>query len=114
MPATALRCRICGTEHPLELVGVCSRCFGPLEPTYDWNELRSRVTRESIEAGPLNIWRYADLLPVEAPAEQRVAPGWTPLVSVPRLAADLGVGEIYLKLDTANPTHSFKDRVAAV
>jgi threonine synthase len=72
------------------------------------------VTREQIEAGPRSIWRYADLLPVEAPAEQRLAPGLTPLVRAQRLEEELGIGELWLKLDTANPTHSFKDRVVAV
>jgi threonine synthase len=51
---------------------------------------------------------------VAAPEDARVAPGLTPLVGAPRLAAALGVGELLLKLDTANPTHSFKDRVVAV
>ncbi len=114
MPAQALRCRICETDHGLEPVGVCSRCFGPLDPVYDWEELRRSVSRESIAAGPPSIWRYAPLLPVDAPAEQRLAPGLTPLVPAPRLAAAVGVGELLLKLDTANPTHSFKDRVVAV
>jgi threonine synthase len=111
MPATALRCRICETEFPLDPVGVCAKCFGPLEPIYAKDRV---VTREEIEAGPLNIWRYAPLLPVAAPAEQRLAPGFTPLVAAPRLASAVGVGELFLKLDTANPTHSFKDRVVAV
>ena len=75
---------------------------------------RPRSSRAGIEAGPLSIWRYAPLLPVAAPAEQRLAPGWTPLVAAPRLADEVGVGELWLKLDTANPTHSFKDRVVAV
>ena len=111
MPATALRCRICQTEFPLDPVGVCSRCFGPLEPIYAKDRT---VTRAEIEAGPPNIWRYAPLLPVTPPAEARLAPGNTPLVSAPRLASAVGVGELLLKLDTANPTHSFKDRVVAV
>src|SRR5262249_28685390 len=64
--------------------------------------------------GPQSLWRYSALLPVEAPAEQRLAPGLTPLVRAPRLAQHLGLGELWLKLDTANPTHSFKDRVVAV
>jgi len=114
VPATALRCRVCETPYPLEPVGVCSRCFGPLDPVYDRDEQRRTVTRESIEAGPHSIWRYADLLPVAPPAEQRLAPGLTPLVRAPRLSEALGVGELWLKLDTANPTHSFKDRVVAV
>ena len=111
MPATAPRCRICETEFPLDPVGVCVRCFGPLEPVYAKDRV---VTREQIEAGPPSIWRYAPLLPVAPPAEQRLAPGFTPLVTAPRLASAVGVGELYLKLDTANPTHSFKDRVVAV
>jgi threonine synthase len=114
LPATALRCRICESEYALEAVGSCARCFGPLDPVYDLEEQRRTVTRERIEAGPPSIWRYVDLLPVAAPAEQRLAPGLTPLVAAPRLAAELGLGELYLKLDTANPTHSFKDRVVAV
>jgi threonine synthase len=114
VPAQCLRCRICDREHALEAVGVCARCFGPLDPVYDRDELRRTVTREAIESGPPSLWRYAALLPVEPPAEQRLAPGLTPLVDAPRLADELGVGRLYLKLDTANPTHSFKDRVVAV
>src|SRR5262245_33523054 len=109
-----LSCRVCATEHPLEATGTCSRCFGPLDPVYDWDALRATVTRERIAAGPLSIWRYADLLPVSAAEEPRLAPGFTPLVPAPRLADDVGIGELWLKLDTANPTHSFKDRVVAV
>jgi threonine synthase len=114
MPAVSLCCRVCATEHPLEATGTCTRCFGPLDPTYDWDALRGRVSRASIEAGPASIWRYADLLPVTAPPDARLAPGMTPLVPAPRLAEKLGIGELWLKLDTANPTHSFKDRVVAV
>ena len=114
MPATALRCRVCETQYPLDPVGVCSKCFGPLDPVYDREEQRRVVSRERIEAGPRSIWRYADLLPVAPPAEQVLPPGWTPLVKAPRLAQALGIGELWLKLDTANPTHSFKDRVVAV
>jgi threonine synthase len=114
LSATALRCRNCETDHELEGIGICSRCWGPLDPVYDRGELARTVTRESIAAGPPSLWRYAPLLPVEPPAEQRLAPGLTPLVRAPRLAEALGVGELYLKLDTANPTHSFKDRVVAV
>ncbi len=114
MPATALHCRICETEHALEAVGTCPRCFGPLDPVYDWDAVAREFTREAIAAGPPSIWRYSALLPVEAPAEPQLAPGFTPLLPAPRLAAALGLGELWLKLDTANPTHSFKDRVVAV
>jgi threonine synthase len=114
VPAVSLRCRICEAEYALEAVGICSRCWGPLDPVYDDEQLARTATREAIEAGPPSLWRYAPFLPVEPPAEQRLAPGLTPLVTAPRLATAIGVGELFLKLDTANPTHSFKDRVVAV
>jgi len=114
MPAIGLRCRNCGHELGLEATGACVRCWGPLEPVYDLDELRPRLTRERIAAGPPSLWRYGALLPVETPAEPRLPPGLTPLVEAPRLAEALGLRELYLKLDTANPTHSFKDRVVAV
>jgi len=94
VPATALRCRICEKQYPLDPVGVCASCFGPLEPVYDRDEQRRTVSRESIAAGPASIWRYAPLLPVAAPAEQRLPAGLTPLVSAPRLAAAVGVGPV--------------------
>ena len=92
----ALRCRACEREVPLEPIGVCTRCFGPLEPVYDNAALRRELTRESIEAGPPSLWRYEALLPVAAPAEPRLAPGLTPLVGAPRLAEALGIGTLYL------------------
>src|SRR6478735_12193426 len=114
LSATALRCRICSAEHELEAVGTCSRCFAPLDRVDDWDVVERTFTREAIGAGPASIWRYAPLLPTDAPAVPRLAPGLTPLVAAPRLAEQLGIGELWLKLDTANPTHSFKDRVVAV
>ncbi len=114
MPATHLTCTRCGASQPTDAIGTCPSCFGPLEPAYDKGALRRTLTRERIASGPQSLWRYAPLLPVEPPAEQRLAPGFTPLVHSPRLAEELGLRELYLKLDTANPTHSFKDRVVAV
>jgi threonine synthase len=114
MAVDTLRCRVCEAEYPAVASGSCARCFGPLEPVYDWDELARTVTRESIEAGPRSLWRYEALLPSSAPANIKGGPGWTQLVSAPRLAAALGIGEVLLKLDHTNPTHSFKDRVVGV
>src|SRR6476619_345965 len=114
MPVEVLRCRVCESAYPAEANGICARCFGPLEPVYDWDEIARVVTRESIQAGPRSLWRYAALLPAEPPEDAASGPGFTPLVPAPRLASAIGVGEVWLKLDLANPTHSFKDRVVAV
>jgi threonine synthase len=114
MPVDVLRCRVCESDYPALANGICVRCFGPLEPVYDWDEIARVVTRERIQAGPHSLWRYADLLPAIPPDDAANGPGMTPLVPAPRLAGALGVGEVLLKLDLANPTHSFKDRVVAI
>lgn len=114
MSVDTLRCRICEAEYPAVASGVCLRCFGPLEPVYDWDQVARETSRAGIEAGPHSLWRYASLLPTPAPPDAVAGPGWTPLVPAPRIAKAVGVGEVYLKLDHTNPTHSFKDRVVAV
>src|SRR5689334_25069055 len=106
MSVELLRCRVCASDYPATANGICANCFGPLEPVYAWDELARTVSRASIEAGPRSLWRYAALLPADAPAGMESSPGFTPLVPAPRLAEALGVGEIFLKLDISNPTHS--------
>ncbi|GAA1896758.1 threonine synthase [Streptomyces sodiiphilus] len=115
-PAAALSCRECGQRTALGPVFACTSCFGPLEIAYDLPVSDPEGLRRRIEAGPANIWRYAPLLPVPADVADKpnMNPGWTPLVKADRLAAELGVtGGLYVKDDSANPTHSFKDRVVA-
>ncbi len=111
---SGLRCRECGRTYPAEALHVCDFCFGPLEVTYDYERVAAVVTRERIEAGPRTIWRYADLLPVADEHPVDLGAGFTPLVRADRLAAELGLGELWIKDDTANPTGSFKDRVVSV
>lgn len=115
-PARALVCRACSARYPLIAQHACYECFGPLEVDHDPTALAA-VTREQIEAGPRNIWRYAPLLPVGQDPAARVTldPGFTPLVAAPRLAAEVGLtAPLWVKDDSANPTHSFKDRVVSV
>ena len=112
MEDAALRCRVCETVTSSRLAEQCDRCDGPLDVAYDWNEIRSTVSRDEIAAGPASLWRYAPLLPV-SPDGHGLPAGWTPLIHADRLSGLLGI-ELWLKLETANPTQSFKDRIAAV
>ncbi|MGH9056464.1 MAG: threonine synthase [Acidimicrobiales bacterium] len=109
-----LRCRECGRVYPAEALHACDWCFGPLEVVYDYEAIRATVSRERIAAGPLSIWRYADLLPARAEGAVSLGGGFTPLVRADRLAAELGLGEVWIKNDALNPTGSFKDRVTSV
>jgi threonine synthase len=110
--ATGLTCRECGNTTPLGPFYACEMCFGPLEVGYDF----PRLTRADIQAGPPNIWRYAALLPVPADIASRptTQPGFTKLIRADGLAAELGMRRLWIKDDSGNPTHSFKDRVVAV
>ncbi|MCP9944291.1 threonine synthase [Streptomyces somaliensis] len=115
-PAAGLSCRECGERFPLGPVFACEHCFGPLEVAYDLPDCGPEELRRRIEAGPASIWRYAPLLPVPADVADRpnLHPGWTRLVKADNLARELGVtGGLYVKDDSGNPTHSFKDRVVA-
>ncbi|MBV8932667.1 MAG: threonine synthase [Kutzneria sp.] len=111
-PARALSCRECGHRIPLAAEFACSECFGPLEVAYEFG----RVRRADIENGPRSIWRYRDLLPVPPDVwhHANTEPGLTRLVRADRLGSALGFRTLWVKDDTGNPTHSFKDRVVAV
>ena len=110
-----LRCRECGGETPVAPLHVCETCFGPLEVVYDYDAIRRVLTRELIESRPHNLWRYRELLPVDGEPTVGLHSGFTPLVRADRLAAVLGVRELYVKDDSVNhPTFSYKDRVVSV
>jgi threonine synthase len=117
MPPESLRCKECQTVYPLDARYVCEQCFGPLEVAYagragsdsDPAELRRRI-----QAGPHSLWRYGDFLPVQTLPQGHLPAGWTPLLRADRLAERLGLNEVWIKNDAANPTHSFKDRVVSI
>ena len=114
MAPTTLSCKECGHTYPLEAHYVCEQCFGPLEVTYDHSGFDPAAAKRKIQAGPADIWRYADFLPLAERPRDPLQPGLTPLLRADRLAERLGLGEVWVKNDAANPTHSFKDRVVAV
>src|SRR5438105_2370017 len=125
MAVSHLECKECKAQYAAEALYVCERCFGPLEVVYarepgvrDVSELRRRI-----QGGPQNIWRYADFLPLAGgppgpsgrlASRVGLPAGCTPLIRADRLAERLGLGEVWVKNDAANPTHSFKDRVVSV
>ena len=125
MAAEKLRCKECGAEYPLEAL---LRLRALLRPAR--GRLRPRATRRrrrrcggGSRRGRGDIWRYADFLPLAGgppgpsnhlASRAGLPAGWTPLISADRLAERLGLREVWVKNDAANPTHSFKDRVVAV
>ncbi len=111
--ARALRCRKCGREYPLEPLNLCDFCLSPLEVNYDYKAMAETVSREKLAGGPLGMWRYRDMLPVEGEAVD-IGTGFTPLVKADNLGHELGLDQLYIKNDGLNPSYSFKDRPVSV
>ena len=115
MPPESLRCKECHTTYPLDARYVCEQCFGPLEVAYaSRSDADPEALKRRIQAGPHSLWRYGDFLPVQTAPRDVLQAGWTPLLRADRLAAELGLEEVWIKNDAANPTHSFKDRVVSI
>lgn len=109
-----LQCRECGQLYRAEARHVCDLCFGPVEVAYDYDLLRTVVSRESIERGPRTLWRYRAMLPIEGERVVDTHTGFTPLVRAENLGRALGLRNLWLKNDTVNPTFSFKDRPVSI
>ncbi|MBX3278096.1 MAG: threonine synthase [Acidobacteria bacterium] len=110
-----LKCRVCETPYPVEPLAICEECFGPLEVDYDYDAIKTKLTREEIASRPPTLWRYRELLPLDADPTVGLQTGFTPLIRADRLARTIGVRELYIKNDAvSHPSLSFKDRVVAV
>jgi len=114
---TGLRCLVCNEPYEYGNHLTCEKCGieGILDVQYDYDKIASTLTPEVLAHRPSNHWRYLELLPVSPESElPHLHVGWTPVYDVPRLAAEVGIGELRLKDDGRNPTSSFKDRASSI
>ena len=115
MNVTHLYCSSCGKEYEArKLVNLCV-CGKPLLVAYDLEKAARTFTRESLAGRENSLWRYREVLPIEN--EKNVlslGEGMTPLIKADRLAATLGLSNLYIKDEGVNPTGSFKARGMAV
>ena len=112
-----LVCSKCGsTYEPEESPVMCiKRDFGRLDFEYDYDAVSAKLTRASLKSrAARDVWRYEELLPVRQTFAVKLGEGNTPLIRARRLGEKLGIGNLYLKDETRNPTASFKDRAMAV
>jgi threonine synthase len=114
MTYVGLRCEACGLTAT-ETASLCETCWGPLQAVYDLEAARASLTRASLATRPASLGRYRELLPIAVAEDFAAGVGGTPLLRAPRLAARLGVGELWIKNEGAcQPTLSFKDRLVAI
>lgn len=110
--ATHLECTRCGASYPSEEPHRLSPCCAkPLYARYDLDAIGRRLSRDDLAGRSADLWRYAELLPVRDPRfAVRLGEGWTPLIDTPRLAAEIGMRQLWVKDEGQNPTASFKAR----
>jgi len=113
------RCHRCGRDYPpADVFYTCPDDGANLDVRLDLERIRATTSPQAIAAsGEPSIWRYLPLLPVGTPGHVGTplwAVGWTPLFTPRRLAATLGLTQLWMKDDGRNPTASFKDRASAV
>jgi threonine synthase len=93
------------------LHNLCTQCGKPLLVRYDLRQAARSLTKESLKGRASNLWRYREVLPVERDENiVTLGEGWTPLTYTPKLAAEVGLEELFIKDESQNPTQSFKAR----
>ena len=112
MNVSHLECGACGLTHEAQrLHNLCTKCGKPLLVRYDLKRAAVRLTKESLVGRRADLWRYREVLPVERDENiVSLGEGWTPLLSTPRLAAKLGLQQLFIKDESQGPTQSFKAR----
>ncbi len=107
-----LECTVCGARYPADRLSGVSPCCGKvLYARYNLARIRREVDRDRLAERPSNMWRFAELLPVEDPDNVvTLGEGDTPLLQLENLQTKLGVSNLYLKDEGLNPTGTFKAR----
>lgn len=114
-----LKCVVCSKEYPADAVAYVCPDHGDegiLDVRYDYELIKQRLSREQLRKSPdFSIWRYRPLLPIRPDSPlPPLTVGWTPLYETPRLAAELGLKQLWVKDEGRQPTASFKDRASAI
>src|SRR5512138_1231645 len=111
-----LVCNLCGNEQPYEpfVPAICKKCNAQwLEARYDYEGFKREILR-GLPNRPSNMWRYHDVLPLNATSTPDLYPaGGTPLWLSQRFTPPFGMDSVYIKDERYGPTSSFKDRQAA-
>ncbi|MFW9931855.1 MAG: threonine synthase, partial [Candidatus Thorarchaeota archaeon] len=109
------RCAKCGKEYEETNVPPNDRCGGRIDIVLDLEALKETFTRETIERRKGGLWKYFEFMPIRRRESIiSLGEGNTPLVPSKNLARELGLSNLSLKIETLNPSGSFKDRPICV
>ncbi len=107
-----LECSVCSRVFDaFQIQTFCPDCRATLLAVYDLQSARLQVDRNEFRSRPAGMWRWHELLPVGDPENMlTLGEGDTPLLHAPRLGAELGLPNLYIKEEGCNPTGTFKAR----
>jgi threonine synthase len=109
-----LECSRCHKTHDADRVQNLCDCGGPLLVRYDLKAVARAVRPADLAGRVSSLWRYREVLPLRDDKNiVTLGEGLTPLFPLPRLGAEIGLPDLWLKDEGLNPTASFKARGAA-
>jgi len=89
----------------------CRKCGMPLEVSFDYGLLKERLNVPMIKSAPILATKYIDFYPIRNKSKViSLHEGGTPLYKCKNLGKKLGLNNLYVKNEGANPTGAFKDR----
>lgn len=110
-----LECSKTGEKYDASELQNLSDAGAPLLARYDYEKLKSVLSRDRFKGREHNVWRYRELLPVEKEEDEiTLGEGFTPLRKAKHLASKFGMQELLVKDESMNPTGSFKARGIAL
>jgi threonine synthase len=109
------KCAKCGNTYTDENVPANDKCGGRIDIQFDLESLKESVTKKELINRKGGLWKYFDFMPIKKHENiVSLGEGNTPLLRSKRLAKELGLSNLYLKIETGNPSGSFKDRPITV
>ena len=102
-------CWDCGKVITDQYADVCPACGGLLTIKVDLEPLKGKKPKD-LHRTPIGVWRYADFMPVDPKNKISIQEGGTPLYPCSSLGKEIGINNLWVKYEGANPTGSFKDR----
>ncbi len=108
-------CAKCKTEYDPTSAPENDDCGGRIDIFLNIEALKEKLSKQKLIARGNSPWKYFEFLPIfEKTNFITLGQGNTPLLKSDRFAKSLGLKNLYLKIETQNPSGSFKDRPISI
>jgi len=108
-------CAKCKTEHDPASAPENDGCGGRIDIFLNIEALKEKISKQTLIARGQSPLKYFEFFPIfDKTNFITLGEGNTPLLKAKRLAESLGFKNLYLKVETQNPSGSFKDRPISI